>query len=992
MSSIGEGVIRLDHQAAPTKESRVVLLSRDLEPTIDWTAPLTAPESSSTVTVEELAPSGWVLVDRRLAPGSGQIAVQSGLRPWRRYRAKVDVEPTAGAAGWSSEIEFEAPAREVPATWIEIDRGRGARLRYTAVPGARHRLVVAAQAVVRPLLDGRAVCPSTLLPTRTDLARSLYRMIDLEDGSSGERELDLLLGVGEWGGVLTHPRLCAVVLADDRVVAATDADTAIISSGVLEDWPFVRESLDHAAVRRELTVERARALDRDVLGIRSERPDLTPVIAATEPLRVTELHRRNDVRVYQVPVNIAGRSRVTVHQALPPKTVLRVVHGEQLDDAGRVDTTNIALPDDRFPGRQIVEHRVRGVDGEVLEAWFAFHGFRYLEIEGLPAEATLTVEAVPIHTLIEPISNLDVDDSAVEAIMEMANRTLLNNVHGIPEDCPTREQSGWTGDSAAVAEFTFASHDVQNFYDKWLGDMATSQRDDGSIPGVVPGLSGWKAPVDPVWAAALPRLMLLHWLNYGDERVVSDHLPTLERWVDALLSWRDAEGVVSRAPFSFGHDWLSLDPTPPDLMHTVAAIEAIETEARLREDLDEQPERSAVLHEIAASMRAAARTRFVHADGVANDSQGALGWAVIGGLLTPDERAQAMRALAEDIQRRGGRLTTGFAGTRGVVLTLGRSHPGVLRAVLSQPATPGAGAMLASDIGTLWESWWHDPANNGTGSLDHLGLAGPIAGWAWTTLAGVAPTAAGWSEFEILPRLISTIETLRWTRRTPRGVAALSIQRHGDNVELDVLVPAGSVARLGDEMLPSGRHSRRLPLPVDEVLAPALDEAPWVPPARIAVPRDESAAVRFAWAGLGSEADGLRCAPVSHGQLAGPTWLASDRDADRALTATARVEQLFAPDTGFVFVWLDICRAAIAGVPDAELTAHWDNGAVSRSRTRVWHAGWTRAVLRVEERHRRLVGVTVRLVRPAGEADDAEDAAAVLALGPVGWSPAAPRW
>lgn len=975
---IGIGMIWVDHQSGAHPDTRIVVVARTAAPVISWVAAADAqPGTTAILVVEEVSGLDSTVLLRREVPASGELQLPLQLEPWHRYRAHV------GAAS----ILFEAPGDEVPASWIEVDRGRAVRLRYEACPGARHRLVVAAHAIVRPLLDGQPVCASTVIPTRTDLARSLYRVIDLDDGIPGMRELDLLLGVGEWGGLLAHPRVCAAVLINDRVIAATGAATVVISSGVIQDQPFILEALDHGAERAEIPDERPRPCIRNELGIRSERPDTTPPVAALEPLCAVELHRRDGVRVYRVPVNVAGRSRLIARGSLAAGTTLRVIHGEQLDDAGRVDTTNIALPVDRHPGRQIVEHHVRGIENEVLEGWFAYHGFCYLEVQGLPDDAQIEVLAVPIRSLIEPISELVIDDPAVHSLVTTATQTLYNNVHGLPEDCPTREQSGWTGDGASVSEFTFASHDVRNLFDKWLTDMATSQRADGSIPGVVPNLSGWQAPVDPVWGAALPRLLLQHWLNYGDAHVVADHLPTLGRWVDALRRWRGRDGVVSEAPFSFGHDWLALDLTPPELMHSVAALEALEVEARLLTDLGQLPDRAAMLRTEADLLRTATRRRFVHADGVANDSQGALAWAILGGLLSPEEEAAAARAIAADVEGRGARLSSGFAGTRGVVLALSRHHPGVLRAALDQRVSPGIGAMLASDVGTLWESWWHDPTNNGTGSLDHLGLAGPIAGWPWIGLAGVRPTAAGWAEFEVAPHLVATVQRVAWSRRTPRGVASLTLERRGTVVLLDIAVPPGSVALVGDDRLGAGRHMRELPLLIDDVPAPRVDDIHWTAPARIPSPRDAAGGRPLEWCDLDIEPGGLRCAPVSHGQLSGPAWTATARDAEGALCATAR-PTIITNGTGFLYAWLDICRADIPDVPIAELVARWADGSVTRSSTRAWHAGWTRATLQIDGSRGSLVDLTLRLVACA----EARSEAAVLNVGPAGWSPGAPRW
>lgn len=988
MNEIGEGRILIDHQPEPEAGSRIVLTARSCRPTISWTPPATIPDDArATVSLSEIDGEGR-LVHFTNASASGDLVLEDDLPAWRRFRADIKIRDEHGPS-WSASVEFLSPGDQIPAEWIEIDHGRGVRLEYVSQPGTKARLIVSGHAIVRPLLDGQAVCPSTIIPTRTDLVRSLYRVVDLDDGRSGRRQLDLLLGIGEWSGTVPHPRVCAAVMIGDRVVAHTHAETPVITTGVLHDEPFMREAIYHGHIGSVVDGERARLRSRASLGIAVEAPDPTPPIAAIDAVEMTEQGRVDGVRVFRAPANLAGRSRLQFRPPLPAGTTVRVIHGEQLDARGRVDTTNIALPVDENPGRQIVDHQISGTANEPLESWFAYHGFQYVEVHGVPDEVELGVIALPIRSLIEPISVIRTDDPILARLVDAATRTLLNNVHGVPEDCPTREQSGWTGDSAAVAEFTHASHDMRTLYDKWLGDMATSQRQDGSLPGVVPGLSGWQAPVDPVWGAALPRLLLQHWLNYGDRRVINEHLPVLARWSDALLRWRGPDGTISEAPFSFGHDWLSLDPTPPVLMHTVATIEALEVEARLRLDLGHTSARTDALIKDSALLRRAARDRFVHADGVANGSQGAIGWAFLGDLLTAEEELVAAAALVDDIKSRGGRLSTGFAGTRGVVLALGQRHPGVLRSTLNQRFAPGIGAMLASDVGTLWEAWWQDPTNNGTGSLDHLGLAGPLAGWIWEGIAGVRPIAGGWSEFEISPRLIDTVTHVDWRRRTPLGIASVRIERDGATARISVHVPSGATAVLSGERLTSGTHERLIEVTVDPVPVTAAGLDDWEPPSWISDRRDESGAELLSWSGLSAQMEGLNCAPVSHGQLPGPTWRVIERDMDGLLVATAQPVEAAAPRIGFLFAWVDICNALMEEVPSAELSAKWRDGTVTSSRTRAWQAGWTRATLPIDGNRDGLISLRLRLVPSLGSI---AAPSGVMDVGPVGLSPSAPRW
>jgi alpha-L-rhamnosidase len=54
--------------------------------------------------------------------------------------------------------------------------------------------------------------------------------------------------------------------------------------------------------------------------------------------------------------------------------------------------------------------------------------------------------------------------------------TIVDNLHGIPEDCPHREKCGWLGDAHAFAEYALYNYDLANFYKKYMEDIRTQLR------------------------------------------------------------------------------------------------------------------------------------------------------------------------------------------------------------------------------------------------------------------------------------------------------------------------------------------------------------------------------------------------------------------------------------------------------------------------------------------------------------------------------------
>src|SRR4051812_19971683 len=61
------------------------------------------------------------------------------------------------------------------------------------------------------------------------------------------------------------------------------------------------------------------------------------------------------------------------------------------------------------------------------------------------------------------------------------------NFVGVPTDCPQRdERLGWTGDAQVFSRTAAFNFDVAGFFTNWLGDLAADQRQNGSLPDVIP--------------------------------------------------------------------------------------------------------------------------------------------------------------------------------------------------------------------------------------------------------------------------------------------------------------------------------------------------------------------------------------------------------------------------------------------------------------------------------------------------------------------------
>jgi alpha-L-rhamnosidase len=1018
--------LRVDHQL-PAGDPRTPLTATSAAPRLSWAISEPVELVGCRAHVELVDVAGVHVWAADVDASVGFVEVGTPLEAYGQYCWTVRLTDPAGRVAEESQAFEIGPLAlgDWGATWLEVPASTLIRTEFVIDSAVTARLHLAAQGLVRASIDDVTLNPSRLDPTRTDANLALYRTFDVQDLlTPGRHHIDFVLSPGEWRRTGLPPRLLAQLtyldVKGDRAWVAPSIRSLLLPTEIQVDETLYLERHDPTAQRAASPSSPIREL------LAAEEPadwnqppaevsaDGSPLITAHGEIHPVEIGRVGGARQFDVGENIAGRSRITLRTPLDAGTVVRVVHGELLTPDGRVDTTNISMPHDEGRERQVVERRVEGEAGEVVEPWFAYHGFRYLEVRGVPDHAEIEVVAVPLHSALPTRGQVSTDSPIVNELLHRSTRTALNTVHGAPEDCPTREQTAWTGDLASAAEFHFAQFDDAAFMAKWLHDLRTSQEPTGAIPAVSPYIGNDHMPADPVWGAALHRALELHWLTVGDERVVRNCLPALRSWARYQHSCLGSDGIADGFPISYGQDWLALQPTPPELIHSAAVIDTWETLARLEWDAG-SVSAADEWTDAAARLRSSMRDRFWNptTDAIANGSQGAVAAGLWARIWDDEETARMRTRLVDLVRARGNRVTTGFALTRPLVRALGEAgYSEVVWDCLRQPAQPGIGAMIASGPGTLWETWWIDPHNTGTGSLDHVGLGAPFAAWAWEHVVGIRPTAAGYREFEVSPTALAGVADVAATVDTPMGQARVVHRRHGDTRVFEVTVPSGALARvrLKDRAhlveLGPGRHrlTERLtaPSPIDE----PPTSAPWSAPELLSPAADEAEAVLFELDGLipaaGAPAirrmDPLVCMPVPHAQLPEHPFLLSSTVRD--IGPTVRIEladPIPLPSTGFVFAYTDQCVESAGLVTRQLIVIHLDDGSSVRSTSRIWPAGWNRVALDLSGIHGRLVAVEVGIEVDATEERDplalhGTEGAPAVHLGRVGLSTRMRRW
>jgi alpha-L-rhamnosidase len=563
------------------------------------------------------------------------------------------------------------------------------------------------------------------------------------------------------------------------------------------------------------------------------------VAQPNEPIRVTETLTPRAVTspargtyIYDFGQNMVGWVRFALRGKRGQKITLRFA--EALRENGQLYTDNLRV------AKQTDTYICRGGSGETFEPHFTYHGFRYVEVRGVgraPELAQLT--AFAIHSDVRRTGTIETSNGLVNRLVAAIDWTLRDNLHGIPTDCPQRdERLGWSGDAQIFAQTAMYLRDMAAFFTKYSRDLRDSQARDGRFPDICPHPHGLEHRFagNPGWGDAGVIIPWRIYVNYGDRAILAEQFEAARRWVDWIARnnpdgvWDDFSQLV---PMHYG-DWLNSDTfkdlpgipktggqVPHDVFATAYYAYSTELVTRMARVLGERVE-ARKYATLGRKIRAVFNRRFVARDGkITGDTQAGYALALDFDLLPPKERARAARHMVAALRRRKGALSTGFHSTVAMMKQLtAHGYHTEAYALLLRTEMPSWGYMLEHGGTTIWERWdgwvegrgFQDPGMN---SFCHYAI-GAVGEWIWRTIAGLSPDedAPGWRHFFVRPIPGGGLTWARAKYESVRGAIEVSWKITGGRFDLELTVPVLATATLTlpgsrkKEFLGSGRHVR----------------------------------------------------------------------------------------------------------------------------------------------------------------------------------------
>lgn len=494
--------------------------------------------------------------------------------------------------------------------------------------------------------------------------------------------------------------------------------------------------------------------------------------------------------------NFSGWVRIRVEA--PAGTEIQMRFAETLAEDGHIDTASTGVFATNV--EQVDRYICRGGGVEHWEPRFTYHGFRYVEVSGWPG--TLSAEeitGVVVHTDLSTSGYFECSDERLNQLHRMALWTHRSNIHGIPEDCPTRERCGWLGDANMVAEFSMWNFQAKAFWEKFIGDIETTRSTNDGIPcDIAPGKRGTRGDAKSDWAAAFILIPWYVYVQYGDLSTVERHWEGMTRLICHYQE--NADGWILKGGYG---DWF--DPgdtsvcthTPPSLTTTLWFYRCATVMRDAAAALLRQGESTRYAGWASRIGEAIIDRYYVRDDGTFG-SQTADVLALQFGTVPDGEEPRVVEALVHDIRQRDMHLNTGIMGVRYLFEILTRyGHGNIALALMHQDNYPSFGDLIRRGATTLWECWGEERHDlvHGPRSLNHP-MMGGFDNWFFNTLAGIQPDPmnAGFRHFFLTPYPIPGLDWVRVHYDCPQGRIVSDWRSSDGAFEWKAVVPQGTQA------------------------------------------------------------------------------------------------------------------------------------------------------------------------------------------------------
>lgn len=507
-------------------------------------------------------------------------------------------------------------------------------------------------------------------------------------------------------------------------------------------------------------------------------------------------------RVIDFGQNLVGWLKVKLHGKAGD--TIKVFHAEVLDKAGNFYTENL-----RAAKAESI-YILKGNGEETFEPHFTFYGFRYIKIVGLHGEIKPeNFTAIALYSDMEPTGTFACSNALINQLQHNIQWGQKGNFLDVPTDCPQRdERLGWTGDAQAFSRTAAFNRNVNNFFAKWLKDVAADQYESGSVPFVIPNVLGPNAGGSTGWADVCTIIPWNMYLAYGDKRILEQQYSSMKAWVDYMT--KNSRDNLWNTGFHFG-DWLFYRPFDDNDGRSAVTDKYLIAQCFWAHSTQLLINAAKVLgkkndvytySELLKKIKNAYMNEYVTANGrLVSGTQTAYVLALNFDMLPESLRPLIAQRLVDNIKDYGTQLTTGFLGTPYLCHVLTRfGYDSIAYKLLLRDEYPSWLYPVKMGATTIWERWdgikpdstFETPGMN---SFNHYAY-GAIGDWMYRTVAGINwdEEAPGYKKIIIRPHLTDSLSFASASLQTYYGNVSSEWKKENGNLVLNVEVPPNTTA------------------------------------------------------------------------------------------------------------------------------------------------------------------------------------------------------
>lgn len=538
-----------------------------------------------------------------------------------------------------------------------------------------------------------------------------------------------------------------------------------------------------------------------------------PVYAVKRIKAIERTEKQPGVYIYDFGQEIAGVPRIVFQEACGTQVYIR--YAEMLYPNLPQYSGNIGdIMRENYRDAESTDIYICNgkEEREIYEPRFTFHGFRYIELNGVTNPPDITeIEAIQYSSITEFDGSFQSSDKLLNRFVENVHWSQLCNFISIPTDCPQRnERMGWAGDTHVFCNTALHNSNLKLFYERNLQAFSDLQEESGRYPEIAPigggfgGITYECASIFIAWEL---------YLQYGDKRTLERYYPQMVKYMDYMedsgLPGEGKENIVG--PLA---DWLAFEDTDSQLMWNAFYYRESMLMEKISNVLGKENEarKYCILKE---NIKKFWNSTFVCGkdkitcgiDGSICDTQ--TSYAIAIEYEVADEPLKMGKHLARKVRENDYKVGTGFFGTGLLNRALSRTgHDNEAYSMILQKEFPSWLYPVTQGATTIWEHWDSYTKENGFGeynsmnSFNHYSL-GSVVSWLYDYVLGIRrlENYPGYCHFELRP-VIGNLDYARGQVASPHGIIESGWEKMPEGILYECKIPGNTSA---DLYLPNGK-------------------------------------------------------------------------------------------------------------------------------------------------------------------------------------------